>query len=503
MPAQLTTKAQVNGYRFLLRRLDHALVRRDVRMLHDPMRSQVRSMVVGAVLGILVVAGAAILSFLRPQGSVGDSKIVMGKETGALFVVVQDEDKNTTLHPVLNLASARLISGSDEKPNSVKESKLTGYPRGPLLGIPGAPAALPGAAQRGRSDWTLCETVRLSSGGSAAGASGVLTTVIAAEPELNERVRRTSPDEALLVKRADKTYLLYDGKRAEFDPANSVLARALNLGTAKPRPVGPALLNAAAAMPPLAAPEVPQAGTPGPGRLSEVPVGGVVSVAGVGRGDQPQLYVVLADGVQRIGDFAAQVLRTANSQGMREIKSVPPDALTNMPVLHTLPLDHFPANPPKILSAEDAPVGCISWSKTQQSGGVADGPTDRAMVTLLAGSRLPLPDSDKPVPLATADGSGDRVDAAYIRPNTGEFVRTTGMEPGSQRRDALFYVADNGIRYGIPDLETAQLLGLGGAPKLAPWAVVGPLFAGPTLSRQDALVKRDTLPQKPNNPPHQ
>ncbi|MBF6247361.1 type VII secretion protein EccB, partial [Nocardia elegans] len=40
MPAQLTTKAQVNGYRFLLRRLDHALVRRDVRMLHDPMRSQ-------------------------------------------------------------------------------------------------------------------------------------------------------------------------------------------------------------------------------------------------------------------------------------------------------------------------------------------------------------------------------------------------------------------------------------------------------------------------------
>ncbi len=87
MPAQLTTRQQVNGYRFLLRRLDHALVRRDVRMLHDPMRSQLRSLLVGAVLGLLVVAGAAILAFIRPQGAIGDAKIVMGKDSGALYVV--------------------------------------------------------------------------------------------------------------------------------------------------------------------------------------------------------------------------------------------------------------------------------------------------------------------------------------------------------------------------------------------------------------------------------
>ncbi|MFI9506352.1 type VII secretion protein EccB [Nocardia sp. NPDC052566] len=494
MPAQLTTKAQVNGYRFLLRRLDHALVRRDVRMLHDPMRSQSRSMVVGAVLGILVVAGAAILSFLRPQGSVGESKIVMGKDSGALYVVVQDEEKNTTLHPVLNLASARLISGSGESPNSVKESKLSGLPRGPLLGIPGAPAALPGSAQGGRSDWSLCETVMLSSTGSAASAAGVVTTVIAGKPELNERVRTTDPVEALLVRRSDKTYLIYDGKRAEFDPGNSVLARALNLGAAKPRPVGPALLNAASAVPPLVAPEIPQAGQPGPGRLSDVPIGGVIAVAAMGRTDHPELYVVLADGVQRVSDFAAQVLRTANSQNMREIKSVPPDVLTNMPVLHQLPLDHFPASTPKILTAEDAPVACVAWAKTQQSGGVADGPTDRAQVSLLAGARMPLTNAAKPVVLATADGVGDRVDAAYIPPTTGEFVRITGMDAGSPRRDGLFYVADNGIRYGIPDLETAQILGMTAAPKLAPWAIVGQLVPGPTLSKGEALISHDILP---------
>ena len=72
MASQLTTKAQVNGYRFLLRRLEHALVRRDVRMLHDPMRSQMRSLIVGIVLGVLGLAGCAILAFIRPQGAVAE-----------------------------------------------------------------------------------------------------------------------------------------------------------------------------------------------------------------------------------------------------------------------------------------------------------------------------------------------------------------------------------------------------------------------------------------------
>lgn len=43
-----TTRWQVNGYRFLVRRMEHALVRRDVRMLHDPMRSQSRALAVGS-----------------------------------------------------------------------------------------------------------------------------------------------------------------------------------------------------------------------------------------------------------------------------------------------------------------------------------------------------------------------------------------------------------------------------------------------------------------------
>ncbi|MDO3647280.1 type VII secretion protein EccB [Nocardia mangyaensis] len=498
MPAQLTTKAQVNGYRFLLRRLDHALVRRDVRMLHDPMRSQSRSMMVGAVLGLIIVAGAAILGFLKPQGAIGDALIVSGKQSGAMYVVVEAKEGEKTLHPVLNLASARLIAGDAQSPKSVKDDKLGSLPRGPLLGIPGAPTALPGSGQGSSSHWTLCETTGLSASGSASGASGGLTTAIVGKPETSERIGVTGADDALLVGRDDKTYLVYRGTRAEVDPQDSVLARTLEISGLPVRPMGSAVLGATTQAPPLVVPTIDRAGEPGPGKLSNVPIGGIISVTGVGAAGQETLYVVLADGVQQVSEFTADLLRNADSRGMREIAVVAPDALDRMPMLHTLPIDGFPERTPRVLTAEDAPVACVHWAKdpgeATAPGKSVDGPAERAAVTMLTGTTLPLPDSAKPVTLATADGTGDRMDAVYLPPSTGEYVQVTGVEPGSLRRESLFYVADNGIRYGIPDTATAAMLGLGDTPRLAPWSVVGQLVPGPTLSAKDALTSYDSLP---------
>ncbi|MFI6312532.1 type VII secretion protein EccB [Nocardia fusca] len=497
MPAQLTTRAQVNGYRFLLRRLDHALVRRDVRMLHDPMRSQIRSLLVGLVLGILIIAGAAILAFLRPQGAIGDALIVSGKSSGALYVVVQKEDGSRTLHPVLNLASARLITGSDAEPHAVKDDKLDSLPRGPLLGIPGAPAALPGSAQGGDSHWSLCESIELSAGGSAASAAGATTTVVAGRPELTDRIRAAGPAEALLVARDDKTYLVYDGKRAEVDPNDSVLSRALELPGHRPRPVGTGFLGATTQVLPLKAPVIDRAGEPGPGPLARIPIGGVISVAGVGRDSSSEMFVVLADGVQPVSPFAAEVIRYADSQGMSQVEVLPPDVLDEVPVVRRLPIEDFPDEIPEIVEAEDGPVTCIAWSKspgTAPAGeGTGDGPGERATVGLLIGTRLPIAESAAPVELATADSSGDRVDQVYLAPTHGEYVQITGLEPGSPRRGSLFYVTDNGIRHGVPDPATAGVLGLGSTPHLAPWAIIGQLVPGPTLDPREALVGHDSL----------
>lgn len=497
MPAQLTTKAQVNGYRFLLRRLDHALVRRDVRMLHDPMRSQSRSLMVGAVLGLIIVAGAAILGFLRPQGAIGDALIVSGKQSGAMYVVVEGQGEKT-LHPVLNLASARLIAGEAQTPKSVKDDKLGALPRGPLLGIPGAPAAMPGSSQGSSSSWTLCETTRLSATGSAAGATGGVTTAIVGTLATGDRIGVVGADDAMLMRRDDKTYLVYQGTRAEVDLDSSVLARTLGTSGQQVRPIGSAVLGATTPVPPLAVPTIDRAGEPGPGKLSNVPIGGIISVTGVQSAGQESLYVVLADGVQRVSEFTAELLRNADSHGMREIAVLAPDALDQMPILHTLPVDSFPERKPRILSAEDAPVACVNWRKDPGTAGTpgksVDGPAERATVTMLAGTELPLAESSHPVELATADGTGDRMDSVYLPPTTGEYVQVTGTEPGSLRRDSLFYVADNGIRYGIPDAATAAVLGLGGSPKLAPWSVVGQLVPGPTLSAKEALTQYDSLP---------
>ncbi|WP_307718767.1 type VII secretion protein EccB [Nocardia grenadensis] len=478
VPAQLTTRAQVNGYRFLLRRYEHAMVRRDVRMLHDPMRSQSRSFIVGAVLGILVIAGAAIMSFLRPQGAIGDSKIVMAKETGALYAIVDN-----TMYPALNLASARLITQSSEAPVSVKESKLGDMARGPLVGIPGAPATLPGSSAGDRSSWTLCDTVALSAAGSAVESTGAASAVLAGSlaTDTDAAARPLASAKALLVVRDGKTFLLFDGKRAEVDPANSVMAQSLALHDHRPRPISTGLLNSAVQVPALNPPQIERIGEAGPGRLSDVPVGGVVRVRGV---DADELYVVLADGVQRVSPFAAQVIRNANSQGMTEITTVPPDRLIGIPVLTTLAVEHFPRETPQIETAEESPVGCISWT----------GDAETSTVTMLAGRELPLSESSTPVELATADGTGDRLDGSYIAPGTGEFVQAAAMDSGSARRGSLFYIADNGIRYGIPDARTAAILGLEEKPRPAPWPIIGQLVPGPTLSAGEALVSHDTLP---------
>ena len=106
MPAQVTTRAQVNGYRFLLRRLQHALIRADSRMIHDPMRGQMRALLTGLAVAILISGAAGVLAFFKPAPNFGTSSIMLSDTDGALYVRIGDR-----LHPALNLASARLAVG--------------------------------------------------------------------------------------------------------------------------------------------------------------------------------------------------------------------------------------------------------------------------------------------------------------------------------------------------------------------------------------------------------
>lgn len=460
MARQLTTRAQVSGYRFGLARAEHALIRRDVRMVHDPMRAQSRALLAGAVLAVLLLAGAGIYGIVRPASSVAGAQIVLTDE-GGLFVLVDE-----VMHPVPNLASARLIVGRALPAKRATARSISAYPRGAALGIPGAPAAVPGPGDADLAAWTVCDDP-------AAG-----TAVIAGPPSLPPAAAAMRAARAgALVSIEGEQWLLYTVRRdGALRPVRArvtespAVRRVLGLEGVQPRPVSPGLFNAFPAEPELAVPPIAGRGSPGPGPLRDIPVGTVIRSVGVD--DSRAYFVVLADGVQPLTAPAAEILRGADAASPESVRQVSPGVLTAVAVIRRLPVTGFPAAVPELIAADA--VLCRAWQSTRSPGAPSE-------ERLIATPHLPLPPGAQVVALAAADGDGPGLDGVYLQPGTGEHAAVTG---GS------FYVTDTGIRHRVADDETAGVLGLPPAAR-APWPVLSLLPAGPDLDRTAALVARD------------
>ena len=200
MPAQVTTRAQVNGYRFLLKRLQHALIRADSRMIHDPMRGQMRALLTGLAVAILIAGGAGVLAFFKPAPNFGTSSIMLSDTDGALYVRIGDR-----LHPALNLASARLAVGKNEAPGRVDRKFLDTVPRGPAVGIIGAPSAIHSGEDPNTSAWTVCDSTVAPPATASVGATSVSTTVLANDPVLGPDVSPATEAQALLARSGGTT----------------------------------------------------------------------------------------------------------------------------------------------------------------------------------------------------------------------------------------------------------------------------------------------------------
>ncbi len=85
MAAQPTTRWQVSGYRFLVRRMEHALVPQGRTHAVRSDAVAVARPGVGIVVACLVLAGCAALALFRPQDKIGNATIVVGKDSGAMF----------------------------------------------------------------------------------------------------------------------------------------------------------------------------------------------------------------------------------------------------------------------------------------------------------------------------------------------------------------------------------------------------------------------------------
>jgi len=430
-------------------------VRGDLRMLDDPLRAQSISLTAGVILAVIIVAACAILAFFRPPGSLGSAPIVMVRDTGALYVRIGD-----VVHPVLNLASARLIAGAPANPEAVSASAIHNAKRGPLVGIPGAPSTIAAPLGEDESGWSVCD-------------DATSTTVIAGDV-LRDGV--ATGRSVLVTPRSESaatTYLLYDGWRAKVDLRNRAVVRALKLDAVTPRPVSRALLDATPEAPPIAAPNIPAVGSPSP--LHGLPVGTVIRIA---RAAAEEYYVVLARGVQRIGQVAADLIRFTDSQDARDIVTVAPDVVGTVPILDTLRVSAFPERG----GVSSDAIVCTRWRL---------GPAG-ANTTVLMGNSLPV-DVVSLVTLAQADRDGPGVDSFSIPQGHSVYVRSSGITGDDASSGALYFVDDSGVVFGLRDEDTAKHLGLTGTPVPAPWPVLAQLPRGPELSKDAASVARDGI----------
>ncbi|ORA14120.1 type VII secretion protein EccB [Mycobacterium arosiense] len=459
MPRRPAAWLHVSAYRYLLRRVESALLGEDIATAWPGARARRASLLFGCVVTAIAVAGCALLAVLRPHPALDRTRIVMSRESGALFVRVGD-----VWHPVLNLASARLIAATAANPQPVTESDLGATKRGPLLGIPGAPEFLGRPLSPDETDWSICAHT---------GASTATAIIIGRRSEAPP-AHRVPGGQAILVAPApgSTAYLLYDGHRALVDLDDAAVLRALRLERRAPLIVSQALLNAVPEAPPIAPPRIRGSGA----RTPVLPGFAVGSVLRITRADGDEFYAVLAAGLQRIGQVAADLLRLSNPQGTTNAVTIAPDAIRAAPVVAELPVALFPDRAPALF----APAGtlCASW-----------GP-GRTGVAFVAEVGLPIPTGRAPVALAQADGDGPALDAAYVPVGRSAYVRA-GDDAGTR-----YLITDTGVRFAVHDDDAARDLGLADATP-APWPLLTLLPAGPELNRRNASVARDAVAGSP------
>lgn len=517
MASTPTTKSQVQAYKFVIRRMESALARKDAVMLHDPLGSHKRATIAGVILAGVGVIGFLVWGLFGGQGSVPKpGSVVIAKESGSVYVVTSDDEAKKRLIPMLNMASAKLLvmakggggQGQAIKPTVVQQSALAQVPRGPKTGMPNAPEFLPGAKNRAEPSWAICDVGQLNSRLSAEQAESsakVTTTVLGGTGKHGHELRM---DQSLYVKErsSDKRYLIYrvnelpgQGRehvrtvKAQVNTGSEAVMEMFGLQDEVPRTISTNMLNAIPEVGFLTAPKLPEAGAPSYMRSGDYQLGDVVRRTVPG--PQPDEYfVLLPEGKQKVSQGAAAVIH-ASRYSSQDIPNAT-GALTQAPYAENslLRVGHFPTAVPSPVSFRDFDTSCLSW--TSEFG------NHHVTVTLSDGS----PSDKAPVKLAQYDGTGPRVDHFYMPPGKAAVVRGTTSESGNS--GPIYLVSDRGVKFGIKDVATAQGLGVihrGSDIQDAPPAVLSALPSGAYLDPAQASFVYDTIPLKEdagvNRPP--
>ncbi|MCW2542379.1 MAG: eccB [Frankiales bacterium] len=475
-----TKRDQLLAYNFAASRLRSAVMLGDADAPHTPTRRFTIGMIVGATVAVLLLSVVGIVGYLRPPGNDkwrSPGQIIVQKDTGTRFLLV-----NGVLHPVANLASARLLVGATAKVTRVSPKSLQSAPRGAMIGIEGAPDSLPAPKQVTASRWLVCATAAAGETTPTAGES--LTTVLigGANGSGLSSIKLTAVDarSALAVTAPDGTnYLIWQGKRFRLPDQSALVA--LGFDRVPPIPVSAIWIDALPAAADLRAPKIAGRGTAAlPLGSSATRVGQIF--AAVDTAGAREFFVMLADGLMPLNSVEAALLladpssAAAYEHGAVSALTISPDqAIAVAHSRQSLDWSGLPSSLPTALGATDSTEPCVQLD-------MAAG-TD-ARTQLVTVNRGPLP------PRGSSNPSNDNF---VVAPTHGAIV--VGSAAPGIGIGASSLIDDTGTRYPVADAALALLGYAGPAPQRVPAALLAQLPVGPVLAVQNVRL----IPTDKNN----
>ncbi|GAA2817139.1 type VII secretion protein EccB [Streptomyces showdoensis] len=438
---------ELNAYTFAKKRTVAAFLQPSPSGTEEGAPRPLRAVVPGLIIGALVLAGFGAWGMFKPTAPKGwdkpGTKVIVGKQSTTRYVVLTTgtgKDRKTLLHPVLNLASARLLLNPDDfQVIQVDDKELDKGkpPRGPILGIPYAPDRLPGAEDAGTAKrWAVCEQ---PGGGNGDGVQKA--TFLFAKRDLGrtDDKGRLGPGQVLYVKgQKESAQYLVDHTGTKY----RVNEKALNLTTVlfgvnrQPQQVTDDWLATLKTGTPVDYPEIPgtigaDAGVNGGLTQAQDKVG-MVLLAQTGSG--PQHYLVLQGRVQPVTAFTAWLLTNSPQTKDLGMKGSPSGVSLGQLSPDATP---FAADRrwPERKSEQANSVGGAGARDTVCSVLQSVGPKGETTLSTWAGTKYPAD--------ITAGGT-----STYVTPGTGLlYTQVQGRQTAAE--GSLFLVTDTGLRYAV------------------------------------------------------
>ncbi|MEU2716584.1 type VII secretion protein EccB [Streptomyces sp. NPDC007205] len=307
---------QLNAYTFAKRRMLASFVQSSPDASDEGAPRPLRAILPGAVVGVVVLAAFGAWGMFKPTAPQGwdtpGQKVIIASKSTTRYVVLKTKGR-VQLHPVLNMASAKLVlsSQSDVDVVTVDESILDNgkIPHGVTIGIPYAPDRLPSTQEAGEDKtWAVCERPS-GSGSSVQKAAFVLAK--RDQDKTEGAGQKLHGGELLYVAtRSGKQYVVdARGTAYPVDASNNLLLQTLVGADRKPQQVTRSWIDTLHQGDPITFPSiegVPGAQANAPGQLGDANRVGMVLRALVNR--QEQYFVVLPGRVAPVSRFVAQLL---------------------------------------------------------------------------------------------------------------------------------------------------------------------------------------------------